>query len=200
MVVLKRTFSVGVPRIISRVFFDLSYRLGKPRWDTGITPPEIRQLIEDEKFPPGRALDIGCGTGTNAIYLAQHGFEVIGVDYMARAIQRARQKAQAANAAIEFRAADVMAPGALGKPFDLILDIGCFHSLDPYGRVRYADNLVRWSHQGTLYLVYSFFPRSGALRGIGVSRDEMERLMSPNFRLLNFSADKDSAWYRWERN
>lgn len=199
MVVLKRTFSVGVPRFVSRVVFDLSYRLGKPRWDTGITPPEVRQLIEDEKFPPGRALDLGCGTGTNAIYLAQHGFEVTGVDFTAQAIHTARHKAQAAAVEVEFRAADVMAPGAFGKPFDLILDIGCLHGIDPYGRVRYADNLVRWSHQGTIYLVYAFFPRSTRVRKIGVSRDEMEKLMSPNFNLLNYSADQDSAWYRWER-
>ncbi|TEU17501.1 MAG: methyltransferase domain-containing protein, partial [Anaerolineales bacterium] len=61
--------------------FDLRYLLGRPPWDTEVTPPEVVELIEGEGLSPGRALDLGCGTGTNCIYLVRHGWEVVGVDF-----------------------------------------------------------------------------------------------------------------------
>lgn len=199
MVVAKRTLSVGIPRLVHRLLFHWLYWTHHTPWDTNVPPPELVQLIEQEQFPPGRALDLGCGTGTNAIYLAQHGFEVIGVDFVARAIALARQKAQAAGVSVEFRVADVLAPGSLGKPFDLILDIGCFHNLDPYGHVRYADNTRKWTHQGSLLMIYAFFPFKMGLRRGGVSRAEMEELFSRDYYLRSYADDGKSAWYRWER-
>ena len=66
--------------MIAGIWWNLSYIFGRPRWDTGITPPELVELVESGQVPPGRALDIGCGRGTNAIYLAQRGFQVVGTD------------------------------------------------------------------------------------------------------------------------
>ena len=63
-----------------RMMYSLMYRFGAPRWDTSITPPEVVAVIEGAAaLPAGRALDLGCGTGTNVIYLAQHGWETMGV-------------------------------------------------------------------------------------------------------------------------
>ncbi|TMK17193.1 MAG: methyltransferase domain-containing protein [Actinobacteria bacterium] len=57
------------------------YRTGRTPWDTGVTPPEVVDLIEGPAaVAAGRALDLGCGTGTNVRYLAQHGWEATGVD------------------------------------------------------------------------------------------------------------------------
>ncbi len=71
-----------MPRItFSRFSFWLAYRRGFTPWDTGISPPELVAVVEgDQALPPGKALDLGCGTGTNSIYLAQHGWDVSGVD------------------------------------------------------------------------------------------------------------------------
>jgi SAM-dependent methyltransferase len=125
----------------NRLFFNFHY-LGKPRWDTGISPPELLEFIE--QHAPGRGLDLGCGTGTNAITLAKAGWQVTGVDFIGRAVQTARQKARQAGAQITFLQGDVTPLPNLSGPFDLILDIGCFHSLAPQGKAAYVENLERW--------------------------------------------------------
>lgn len=189
----------GVPRFLTWVFYQWRYFRSRTPWDTNITPPEVVDLIEREHLPPGRALDLGCGTGTNTLYLARHGFEASGVDFVPRAIELARRRAQAENLQVEFRAADVLAPGAFHGPFDLILDVGCFHSIDPGGRARYADNVRTWTHAGSHFLLYVFFPRKMRLRSIGVTRAEVEQLFGQAFALRRYADDEVSAWYRWER-
>jgi cyclopropane fatty-acyl-phospholipid synthase-like methyltransferase len=180
--------------------FQWTYLVGQTPWDTNITPPELVELIEREGFGPGRALDLGCGTGTNAIYLARHGWRVTGIDFVARAVETARRKAQAANVHAEFRCADVLVPGRVDGPFDLILDIGCLHSLSADGRARYADNTRHWTHPGSILLVYAFFPIVRGGRKIGLPRAEMEKLFTPDYNLVSFMDDGQSAWYRWQRH
>ena len=89
-----------------RVLYNLMYRFGTPRWDTNITPPAVVAVIEGgAAFPPGRARVLGCGTGTNVIYLAQHSWVVIGVvEWMgkrryARSEER-KEKAQAISSSL----------------------------------------------------------------------------------------------------
>jgi SAM-dependent methyltransferase len=184
---------------MQRLYFQWRYFRRNMPWDTNITPPEVVQLIEREKFPPGRALDLGCGTGTNAIYLAQHGFETIGVDFVPRAIQQARAKADAARVKVEFRCADVLQPGAFAHPFDLILDIGCLHNLDAAAQTRYAANVRQWTHPGSVVLIYAFFPFLRGRRRTGITRAEMEKLFARDFVLVQYADDGKSAWYRWQR-
>jgi len=94
--------------MLQRLFFNLWYYFNPP-WDTGITPPEVVEAIEGpEALRPGRALDLGCGTGTNSLYLARHGWNVVGVDLAVRAIRQARRKAEEeAGLTVEFHTADV---------------------------------------------------------------------------------------------
>ncbi len=80
-----------------RLSFALRY-LGRPPWDTGIPPPEV--VAYAARHPAGRALDIGCGTGASSVYLAQAGWRVTGIDFVALAIRRARQRARDAMARI----------------------------------------------------------------------------------------------------
>jgi ubiquinone/menaquinone biosynthesis C-methylase UbiE len=114
--------------------WNILYLLGKSPWDTGITPPELEELIRGGQIPPGRALDIGCGTGTNAIYLARSGFQTAGVDIASLAIIQAKYKARRAGVPVKFYVGDVLKMGMRGKPaisvpIDFALDIGCLHSL-----------------------------------------------------------------------
>lgn len=188
--------NLHVPRLIMRGFYNWRYLTGKTPWDTNITPPEVVQLVEQEKFPPGRALDLGCGTGANALYLAKHGFDVIGIDYVGRAIETAKQKARQQNVRVEFRAADVLSL-SFDRSFDLILDIGCFHSIDRAGRMRYAENIRAWTRHGSAFLTYAFFPFHALGRAWGISRAEMESIFGRDFFLAMYADDGKSAWYRW---
>jgi SAM-dependent methyltransferase len=190
--------------LFRRGFYELLYWRGKPRWDTGITPPEVIQLVETEHFPPGRALDLGCGTGTNVIYLASRGFEVTGIDFVPRAVAQAREKTRRTGVRADLRAANVLEPLALGAPFDLVLDIGCFHNFDEADRARYAGNLARWTHPGSTYLVYAFFPGTAGPRRFGVTPRAMEQTFAPPCKLVSSTVDpnnaeQDSAWYRFQR-
>ena len=85
--------------------FQWRYWRRQTPWDTQITPPEVMEFIA--RTPPGKALDLGCGTGTNAITLARHGWQVTGVDFASKAISAARRKAAGAGLKIDFHTADV---------------------------------------------------------------------------------------------
>jgi len=140
-----------------RIMYNLIYRLGSPRWDTGITPPEVVAIIEGaEAISPGRALDLGCGTGTNVIYLTQHGWEVVGVDFSPIAIQEAREKAKGTPRAT-FVEGDVSQLSHLGiqGPFDFVLDIGCFHGLPDHSRQAYVREVARVTRPGGLFMIWA---------------------------------------------
>jgi cyclopropane fatty-acyl-phospholipid synthase-like methyltransferase len=141
-----------------KLFFSLFY-LRRPPWDTGITPPEVVTFVKEHS--PGRALDLGCGTGTNAIYLAQHGWQATGVDFVGRAVKQARLKARQAGVQADFHRADVTRLPGIRGPFDLVLDIGCFHSLTPQGKTAYLQNLERLLASTGTFLFYAFTDQQG---------------------------------------
>jgi SAM-dependent methyltransferase len=189
---------------VRRLWFHLSYWLpGKPPWDSGISPPELVAAVEGTEkqaaLPPGRALDLGCGTGTNVLYLAQHGWRAVGVDFVGKAIAQAREKAAAAPpevaARCEFQRADVTNLAFLQPSFDLALDMGCFHSLELAPRQRYAAGLARLLRPGAVYLLYAFKPEAGM--AAGVTEADLETLFGQAFELVKVEegTDRPSAWY-----
>ncbi|MFG2639992.1 class I SAM-dependent methyltransferase [Streptomyces sp. NPDC048370] len=101
--------------------------------------------VERGLVAPGRALDLGCGPGRNALYLASLGFEVDAVDLSDEAIGWARQRAEEAGAEVRFHHGDAfaLAGSELTGPYDLICDSGCFHHLPPHRRVSYLALLER---------------------------------------------------------
>ena len=130
------------------LFYRLAYRLGRPRWDTAEPRPELEGLLPGRR--PGRALDLGCGTGTDAIYLASHGWEVTGVDFVPEAIATARTRARAAGSTASFVAGDAtrLRQAGVSGPFDLMMDIGCYHAIPARLRDAYAAEVAAVARPG----------------------------------------------------
>lgn len=160
---------------LRRVFFRLQYSFNDPPWDTGISPPELMEFLQTHE--PGRALDLGCGTGTNAVTLAEHGWQVVGVDFVRPAIRSARRKARRAEVREQtaFYRQDVLALDNLSRPFQLILDIGCFHSLGGEEVGKYAQNLHRLLDAGGTFLLYAHLKTDGGVRH-GASEADLTRV------------------------
>jgi SAM-dependent methyltransferase len=101
-----------------------------PSWELGHPDPVLVRALDDRHvWGPGRALDVGCGTGDKAIELAGRGFEVTAIDIADRPLALGREKADAAGVVVEFRLADVTRLGQMGDGFDLIVDRGLLMSL-----------------------------------------------------------------------
>ncbi len=106
-----------------RLAFNIWY-LRRPPWDSDIVPPELVDFIRTHQA--GRALDLGCGSGTSSLALARAGWTVTGMDFVPRAIHTAKQKAKTTGLTIDFRVSDATRLPPFPNPFDLVLDIGCF--------------------------------------------------------------------------
>jgi 2-polyprenyl-3-methyl-5-hydroxy-6-metoxy-1,4-benzoquinol methylase len=159
--------------------FQWRYWCRRTPWDTQVTPPEVMEFLA--RTPPGDALDLGCGTGTNAITLARHGWRVTGVDFVPRAVLAARAKAAQSGLTIDFYVASVTDLSALSGPFDYALDIGCLHSLRGEDRTKYSGNLPRLLRPGAWYMLYAWLPRAQAGGAAGISAEEVDALLRENF-------------------
>ncbi|MET9403127.1 methyltransferase domain-containing protein [Kitasatospora sp. NPDC002965] len=142
--------------------------------------------------PGGRALDLGCGAGRNAIHLASQGFEVDAVDLSATAVARARERADEAGAAVRFHCGNVFGPELPLTRYDLVYDSGCLHHLPPHRRVSYLALLDRVLVPGGSFVVNCFAAgatgselpdaelyRNGRLDGgPAFTADELRRLLT----------------------
>ena len=195
--------------VASRVRFWLFYRFGFKPWDTGIPPPELVEVIEGaRRVAPGRALDLGCGTGTTTIYMATHGWKATGVDFTPQAIKAARSKAAGSGARVTWIIGDVTRLDRLRiEPgFDLLFDQGCFHSLPVASRKDYVVQVTGMARPGATYLLYAFGPRTNDGRRPpgppGASPEEVRRLFDP-FELVEARQGTDpfnSHWYTLRRS
>jgi cyclopropane fatty-acyl-phospholipid synthase-like methyltransferase len=120
-------------------FFDNAYE-GTPTWDIGRPQPAVIRMSEAGDLE-GTILDVGCGTGEDAMFLAERGHAVVGVDLAGAAIARAQATAAERGSAAAFVIHDALDLESLGQAFDTVLDVGCFHTLQPGDRRRYATSL-----------------------------------------------------------
>ena len=131
-----------------------SYTSGEPLpWDTGEVDGHLVELCKAETLRVGRALEVGCGTGTNAVWLAQQGFEVLGVDVAPAAVEQARARASAAGSTCRFAALDFLRGRLDEAPFDLVFDRGCFHVFDaPADQRLFAERVASLLASGGIWL------------------------------------------------
>jgi cyclopropane fatty-acyl-phospholipid synthase-like methyltransferase len=181
--------------------FEWRYWRHRTPWDTQITPPEVMAFVE--QTPPGRALDLGCGTGTNAITLARRKWQVTAIDFSVKAVASARRKASAAGLDIDFRRGDVSDLSGVRGPFDYALDIGCLFTLSPEARQSCIGGLAELMPAGGRYMLYAWQPGRFGGKVMGMTPQEVSALVGPYFHqdrmVEGRDGDKVSAWYWFTR-
>ncbi len=122
-------------------------------WDSGIRSRELARVLDDRLIPMGRAVELGCGTGTNAIFLAQQGFEVTAIDCAPLALEKARERARKTGVSITFLEADLCNFRQLIQPADFVFDRGCYHCVRRVDLPGYLTTLRTLTRPGSKYLV-----------------------------------------------
>jgi SAM-dependent methyltransferase len=136
-------------------FYEITYRYFRAPWDIGARE-ELVSLVEGGRIKPCRAIDLGCGAGANTIYLAQHGFDVTGVDYTDAAIEKSRARARATGAQVNFIVDDLKNLRHISGTFAFLVDYGVLDDLRPSQREPYLRNLLQITHVGSQYLLWGF--------------------------------------------
>jgi SAM-dependent methyltransferase len=133
--------------------WDLRYQQADTPWDNGNPSVHLKSFLSEGKVKPCRALELGCGTGTNAIFLAQLGYEVTAVDLSPTALERAREKARQAKVKVNFLEADVTALPDLGGPFPFVFDRGTYHVVRSINLAGFQKMLTEMVAPSGFYLV-----------------------------------------------
>jgi cyclopropane fatty-acyl-phospholipid synthase-like methyltransferase len=190
-----------VQSLVRRLLFQYWY-FGQPPWDTGVSPPELLEFLQTHE--PGRAIDLGCGTGTNVITLAKAGWRVMGVDFAPRAIKLAKQKVNKEGVQVELFVKDVTNLRGINGPFDLAFDLGCFHSIPQNGRIDYIQQLNRILAPDGFWLMYGFLKPETNHAGPGLVEADISHALS----YLTLVSRKDgfddsraraSAWFLFQK-
>lgn len=189
------------------IVFRAMYRFGFKPWDSGIPPPELKALIEGaEARAPGRALDLGCGTGTNSIYMAQHGWDVTGIDFVPRAVAMANAKVEAADVKARIILGDVTRLQELnvGAGYSLVFDLGCLHSIPDRRRDAYARGVTEVTLPGADYLVFGFYRSPNPLANLKLTTEDLERRFGTNWNVVRvWGGEQPSSlparWYHLKR-
>jgi SAM-dependent methyltransferase len=165
------------PRVV-RVLYEALSRIGlNPSLDAANVPDAwlVEHVEGEQRLPPGRALDLGCGAGRNSLYLARQGWEVTGIDLIGLAVNKARAKAVGDAAKARFLQGDVtkLAELDLGDNYSLIVDSGCYYGLSSKQRDAFADGVTQVAAPGAMLLMTGFTKIPGT--GIGISDEDLRR-------------------------
>jgi SAM-dependent methyltransferase len=184
---------------VSRLY-GLLYRIGFTPWDTDEAPAELQAIAEGaDALPAGRALDLGCGTGTQAVYLAGLGWQVTAVDSVERALERARARAAASNVTVEWVNGDVsrLQHLRLEPGYSLVFDRGCYHGLRQGDRESYAAAVTALAAPGATLLIWAMQPNRRLLEPAGADGAEI----STRFAEWEMGRPDELArgWYRLRR-
>jgi SAM-dependent methyltransferase len=191
------------------LWYRVLYGLGVRPWDRDGPVPELVAVAGD--LTPARALDLGCGTGAQAVYLARAGWDVVAVDAVPRALSAARRRASAAGVTVEFRRGDVADLEALRiGDVGLAFDRGCFHGLPDAARDGYARGVTAVTRPGAVLLLMAFRGPTGPGLPRGASPEEVRERFGPPWRLVSEAPAQETpgaarierarpTWYRFER-
>lgn len=172
--------------------YPLLYRLGITPWNRDAVPTRVVEVV-GERSSAGRALDLGCGTGRDAVYLAEHGWTVTGVDGVEQAIEAASERSQSAGVDVDWIVGDVaqLETLGLGDGFDFVLDRGCFHGLSNRERERCAHGVTGLTGPGARLLLFAFQPRTLGLGPRGITAEEVQAKFGPSWDVVSVTPDTD---------
>jgi SAM-dependent methyltransferase len=170
--------------------WDASYAgSAPPPWDVGQPQPAFVRLAE-RGLLTGQVLDVGCGTGEQALLAASSGAEALGVDVSPLAVEQARGKAAARGIKARFEVADALLLGDLSLSFDTIIDSGLFHVFDDESRARYVASLASVLRPGGhLYLMCFSDRQPGTFGPRRVSQDELRAAFGDGWTIIAIEAD-----------
>lgn len=180
-------------------FYNLLYSRFRAPWDIG-PRQELVECVTSGRPAPGRAIDLGSGTASNCVFLAQHGFDVTGVDYTEAAIVLGRKRAAAAGVSVNFIQDDLTHLRHVTGAFDVLVDYGTLDDLSPPARDRYVHNILPLTRPGSQFLLYGFeweprgwerpfFSRMALLPG------EVARRFSPYFSIERYAGASGLAGF-----
>jgi SAM-dependent methyltransferase len=144
--------------------WDERYRLNDTPWETGHPSTELERIVREDKITPSAALELGCGTGANAVWLAEEGFTVTAIDISPLAIERARARANAPKVHVKFIVGDVLQDPGVGGPFDFFFDRGCYHvvrTIDVEAYVGLLRRAIAPGGRGLVLAGNARLPRTG---------------------------------------
>ena len=188
--------SGGVP--LAGREFEKSYATGDTPWDSGRPSAELVRVLDAGLLPGKTVLEIGCGTGTNAIELARRGYQVTAIDLVDLAVRRAKDKAQRAGVDIDFRVGDATRMD-LGGPFDVVFDRGVYHGIRARNLSGFRKMLKRVTRPGSRWLTLAGNAKEPTANGPPVvSEDEFRSELEPLFKILEvrefrFTLDRDDS-------
>lgn len=176
--------------------YDLIY-ISRAPWEMNGPRPDLVELVENGHLHPSPAIDLGCGTGDNVIYLARHGFRSVGVDISSRAINQARTKARDAGVKARFLVGDVTRLVEVEGPFDLVLDYGCLGCIiGTPAREQYVQSLLKLTRAGSIYILLNFTRSPDAFFNLVpnvLSSGEAKRLLGSHFEVEDFNRAQEQG-------
>jgi len=195
---------MGSLRLIYKIIYNRAKDETKIHWHNESPPLFLKKAVES-LHGSGNALDVGCGTGVNSVFMAQQGLRVTAVDFIPEALEFARIRANKFGVDVEFVKSDVTKFESKEK-FDLILDCGCLHGFDDRKRIEYKKKIVGLMSYRMQYVLVHFGERRKSDFGFGPrpkTKDEIEKFFMPELRLVDFSADNKGVpffQYRFVRD
>jgi SAM-dependent methyltransferase len=186
-----------------KLMYEMMYRYSFVSIPCDVGPRSaLVKLVESGRVKPCRAIDLGSGTASNAIFLAQHGFDVTGVDYSSAAIEMGWDRARQAGVEVVFIQDDLTNHKQTNGTYDLLVDYGTLDDIPPSRRDLYVENVLPLSHPGSLFLLYCFeweprwWVRLIARRlGVAMIPGEIDLLLGKFFEIEVFSKMESKPQY-----
>jgi 2-polyprenyl-3-methyl-5-hydroxy-6-metoxy-1,4-benzoquinol methylase len=186
--------------------FEERYKAGDTPWDHGMVDVNLTDLVMHGVISNCKTLEVGCGTGDNAIWLAKQHFTVTGCDISQTAIEKAKEKASGSNVNCSFLVADFLNNPISGSPFGFVFDRGCLHSVETEDeRRQFANNVFSHLEEGGLWLTMAGNADEQQVREIGppkLTAGELAAAVEQYFEIISLTAshfgsdqsDPPKAW------